>query len=120
MKPIELKKVKVRSASCTLTPATSDKSYMNRFLSVQSLKTIVLGASSVVLLSACTVISGPPSAQATAQSAISQGNVNVRLVDRVAVVTGTVPDASAEQAVYRALLKRDDVDSVDMQLAREM
>lgn len=113
-------RVVVRSALRELNLPTSCKVYMKRLLPVQFLKGAAVGACSLLLLSACAMFSGVQSAQATAQSAISQGNVNVYLQNGVAVVTGFVPDASSEQAVKRALLKRDDVDSVEMNLHREM
>ena len=57
----------------------------------------------------------------TARGAItSSGNVQVRLVDDIALVTGNLESATDQRAIERALLDLDGVERVRMRVWREM
>jgi len=77
-------------------------------------------ASALLMIGGCSMFGFEQTPQGTAQSAIASGNVNVHVRDRLAIVTGWVPDATTAQAVQRELLKRDDIDEVQLELHRDM
>ncbi|MEE9321720.1 MAG: BON domain-containing protein [Granulosicoccus sp.] len=74
---------------------------------------------SLVALAMAALIAGPVSANVPTQSiagavnsAITTGNVNVRVENGTATLFGWVEDAHTEQAVKRAALQFDNVDRV--------
>lgn len=79
-----------------------------------SLLNIVLASALLAsTLSACTPAAfGKPSLAIEVQSAVSSGNVNVRLIDGVAVLTGRVSSAYDANAAVRAAARHEGVDSV--------
>lgn len=76
---------------------------------------IVLGSACLaILLSGCTAAAfGKPSLAIEVQSAVSSGNVNVRLLDGTAILTGRVASAYDANAAVRAAARYEGVERVD-------
>ncbi len=82
-----------------------------------TLRLLCIGLGSACLantLSGCTAAAfGKPSLAVEVQSAVSSGNVNVRLLDGTAVLTGRVASAYDANAAVRAAARYEGVERVD-------
>ena len=83
----------------------------------KTIRLLYIGLGSVLLaiwLSGCTAAAfGKPSLAIEVQSAVSSGNVNVRLVDGTAILTGRVASAYDANAAVRAAARYEGVERVE-------
>lgn len=86
----------------------------------KTLRLLLIGLGSAfltTLLPGCTAAAfGKPSLAIEVQSAVSSGNVNVRLLDGTAVLTGRVASAYDANAAVRAAARYEGVERVDNQI----
>ncbi len=90
---------------------------MENRTALKAIRLLFIGLGSAFLaipLSGCTAAAfGKPSLAIEVQSAVSSGNVNVRLVNGTAVLTGRVASAYDSNAAVRAAARYEGVERVD-------